>query len=429
MSSDHSYCNNQAHLIEEKDVFSEQKMQISSSSAYQKQFTTYENSLWLLKTIKTLCKYCNNPSKYKEIKNELKRRGFVQSQKDHDSIIISNDKCHSTTNKEESQSLQINRCESPFPQVYKVLEVVSDGEISSVMKIQNLIDKQIYALKAIKLMCNDIPNAMHEVQCLAHLKSSKLIRYFSSWIETDPDSQFLTFYIQTEYYEGLTLQKFHQNCSLSQNSYEKVYHKILYDLATALCEIRQAGIVHRDLTPSNIILKSDFSIVVIGFSISSPIHNTKNRRYLTPPPSALSSNQINVDFHENKHMSLNISPLDILCINAAETATSYPIRKLGSPIYASPQQLNGRKSSPADDIYSFGIITFELLANLNGGRKKNEAIRQLRDMAALPEKFQEQYPEESELILKMTSHDPLKRPSAQDIIQTELFKKWEKEKI
>lgn len=410
MSIEHHHFNNQIRLNEESE-----KMQINSSLTAQKKYTPNENSKWLLKTIKTLCKYCNNPLKYEEIKKELEKRGLIQPCKDYDngqSFI-------------EKEPLQNDKNESPFPQVYKILDVVSNkGELCSVMKIKNLIDQQIYALKSIKLICSDIPNAMHEVQCLAHLKSPRLVRYFSSWIKTDPNSQFLTFYIQTEFYEGLNLQKFLQNRSIDQDSYQKIFHKILHELAKALCEIRQAGIVHRDLQPSNIILKSDFSIVVIGFSISSPIHHVKNHRYMTLPPSVLNINQISI---ENKSMSLNVSPLDILRVNAAETATNFPMRKLGSPIYASPQQLNGRKSCPGDDIYSFGIIMFEILVNIEGERKKVEAIRQLRNSAILPEKFVENYPEESELILKMTSHDPSKRPTAQDVIQSDLFKKWENE--
>lgn len=428
MSLDHIYCNNHGHFLNENEDFSKQKMQFIPSSAFQKHFTPYENSKWLLKTIKTLCKYCNSPSKYKEIKEELKKRGLIQTQKNNENFHNSNQENNCLLiNKENSQSFQINKNEFPFPQMYNVLEHVSNSELSSVMKIQNLIDKQIYALKVIKLIYKDIPNAMHEVQCLAHLKSPRLLRYFSSWVETNPDSEFLTFYIQTEYYEGITLQNFIQNRLLDQKSYEKVLHKILYELAKALCEICQAGIVHRDLQPSNIIMKSDFSIVVIGFSISSPIRKVKHIRSLTPTTSDINSSPIDVNLHENKSLSINVSPLDALCINAAETATNFQMRKLGSPIYASPQQLNGRKSCPSDDIYSFGIIMFELLANIEGNRKRIDVIRQLRNSAVLPEKFLEQYPKEAELILRMASHDQSKRPSAQDVIQTDLFKKWEGE--
>lgn len=46
-------------------------------------------------------------------------------------------------------------------------------------------------------------------------------------------------------------------------------HKTFIDIAKALNEIHQAGIVHRDLQPSNLMFRSEYSIVIDGFSISS----------------------------------------------------------------------------------------------------------------------------------------------------------------
>lgn len=425
MSLDQNQSSFQIDSFDDLTMTSNQKLHYNSQPPFQSPFSPFENTKWLLRTIKSLCNYCNQPYRYDEIKSELKRRGFIKKPKEYEYAKSSDILKDNSKDNNESYQVMVNK--SPFPQVYSTLDVISDNDISAVLKIQNLIDKQIYALKILKVSVSEIPYAMHEIQTLAHLTSPRLIRYFSSWVEENPNSQFLSFYIQTEFFEGsYTLQDYLQNRRDNQDSYKKVYHKILYELATALQEIHQAKIVHRDIQPSNIILRDNFSIVVIGFSISSPIYKRKHYNSLTPPVSAINSNSKN-NLHESSSSSLKIAPLDVLCINAAENAANFPARRLGSQTYASPQQLNGRKSTPSDDIYSFGIIMFELLANIEGDRKRINAIRQLRNFATLPDNFDIEFKEESELILKMTSHDPSKRPSAEEVLQTNLFKKWKNE--
>lgn len=67
---------------------------------------------------------------------------------------------------------------------------------------------------------------------------------------------------------------------------------------------------------------------------------------------------------------------------------------------------------------------FEILANFENETKRRTLIKQLRNEGMLPEKFQQEYKEESKLILKMTCHDSSKRPSASQIMDTVLFQNW-----
>lgn len=388
----------------------------------QSNFTETENSKWLLQTIKSLCDDCSKPDKYNEIKRELNQRGFIQysnlKKPNKENCIQSNENPEGQLN-EQSNFPKTIRSGSPFPQVYSTLGIIAETHYSTTLKIQNLIDKQIYTLKKLTLSADEITSAIHEIQCLAHLKSPQLIRYFSSWIEEIPNSHYLSFYIQTEFFEKQSLQHFLQIRRNNDAPPMQIVHKVFIDLAKALDEIHQAGIVHRDLQPSNLMFRSDYSIVIDGFSISSTVNNNKQK-------SLIKSNR---NLRSSLPVDHNVDSLDAFCINAADTATKVSNRNIGSPIYASPQQLNGRKCFPSDDIYSFGIIMFEILANFENDTKRRIAIRKLRNDGAFPEKFQQEYNEESKLILKMTCHDPSKRPSASQILQTILFQNWKKEQI
>ncbi|OHT15752.1 AGC family protein kinase [Tritrichomonas foetus] len=357
---------------------------------------TEQDSQWLLDTIQSLCNESNQPNKFYDICGELERRGFIPQE----------GVCQNVP--------KMKRTGSPFPQVYSTLGIITESDFGTLLKVQNLIDKQFYALKIIKLTINDIPSIMHEVQCLAHLRSARVVRYFSSWIEEVPNSALLSFYIQTEFVEGQSLANF---LRIRRGVSKETLHNIILELAKCLVEIHRAGIIHRDFRPSNVMFRSDGSIVVIGFGISSSLR-TKRHRELSPP---------NVLATHRQTETLTIAPLDMLCISAADTAACVTTRKLGNPTYASPQQLNGRKSTPADDIYSFGIIMFEILAQFQNDSQKTMAIKQLRNSGTLPDHFTLENKEESELILQLTNHNQNLRPSAQQIVQSKLFKRWKEE--
>ncbi|OHS97602.1 AGC family protein kinase [Tritrichomonas foetus] len=315
---------------------------------------------------------------------------------------------------------------SPFAQVYSTLGTITKNEYDTVLKVQNLIDKQVYAIKISKSSVDEIPSAMREVQSLAALKSPRLVRYFSSWIEEIPNTRFMSFYIQTEFVEGQSLKSFLQAHRTSNSRDTLEYHRILLDMMIALHEIHSAGIVHRDFRPTNVMFRSDGSIVVIGFGISaSPKYcrKVKRRRDTSPPESG---------DHSNINKSTSVTSLDKnafveLCIGCADTACQIKHQKLGNPIYASPQQLNGRRSSPSDDIYSFGIIMYELLSDFSSDSEKIKFIRLLRNSAFIPENFRKQFPDEAELILKITCHDASARPTSYEILNSDLFKSWRKD--
>lgn len=72
------------------------------------------------------------------------------------------------------------------------------------------------------------------------------------------------------------------------------------------------------------------------------------------------------------------------------------------------------------DIYSLGIILFELYQSFSTGMERACAIQQLRK-GVFPDGFVEKYPKESALILWMMDDNPAHRPSAVQLLEFELF--------
>ncbi|CAO3651810.1 unnamed protein product [Cunninghamella echinulata] len=106
---------------------------------------------------------------------------------------------------------------------------------------------------------------------------------------------------------------------------------------------------------------------------------------------------------------------------------SIPLRRtptigVGTRTYASPEQLafSGRAYNEKVDIYSLGIILFELYQPFSTFMERADAINNLKN-AMLPDGFVEKYPKESALILWMTDYNPSRRPSVHQILDYDLF--------
>jgi eukaryotic-like serine/threonine-protein kinase len=92
---------------------------------------------------------------------------------------------------------------------------------------------------------------------------------------------------------------------------------ILRQMAAALAAIHVAGVLHRDLKPGNVMLRADGTIALIDFGLAKQ-----------------------------------------LALEAEITATG---EIFGTPYYMSPEQGHGREVDPRSDLYSLGVIYYEML--------------------------------------------------------------------
>lgn len=119
-------------------------------------------------------------------------------------------------------------------------------------------------------------------------------------------------YIVTEYFPGGSLELRIRNLMTARDSVD-----IFLQIAGALVALHDAGLCHRDLKPANVMMRPDGRAVLIDFGLAKQLGD------------------------------------DTALTNAGE------IR--GSPYYVSPEQAEGLPVDPRSDLYSLGIICFEML--------------------------------------------------------------------
>jgi len=179
-------------------------------------------------------------------------------------------------------------------------------------------------------------------------------------------------------------------------------------------------IIHRDLKPTNIFISEDSNVKVGDFGLATELFNLKYKKLSMcedfSSTSELTFSRKNSIVSSNSDASYN-------------SFLSYHTKNIGTPQYASPEQLSDNFYDQKSDIYSLGLVLLELVYPLKTGMEKVQIFKELKENGKLPEIFVQKYQNLSTLILDMTSKISTKRPEAYEIlliVNSEIQKKIEK---
>ncbi|KAJ4463098.1 hypothetical protein PAPYR_363 [Paratrimastix pyriformis] len=92
----------------------------------------------------------------------------------------------------------------------------------------------------------------------------------------------------------------------------------------------------------------------------------------------------------------------------------------GTWVYSSPEQLRSHQYGPSTDLYSLGVILFELLCPFATGMERVRVLKEVKE-GSLPRSFQARYPAETDCILALLSVDPAHRPTASQLLKILAF--------
>eukprot|EP01127_Copromyxa_protea_P006669 TRINITY_DN16670_c0_g1_i1.p1 TRINITY_DN16670_c0_g1~~TRINITY_DN16670_c0_g1_i1.p1 ORF type:complete len:610 (-),score=88.89 TRINITY_DN16670_c0_g1_i1:41-1870(-) len=191
-------------------------------------------------------------------------------------------------------------------------------------------------------------------------------------------------YIKTQLYSEHTLADWlnqRQSVSVEQNI------AMFSQLCLGLQYIHSQGCVHRDIKPANIFLSDDGTLKIGDFGLARDVHSVD--------PSSIA-----------KYVS-----------SESLSDSSQHTSGLGTSTYAAPEQIRGQDYGQKVDIYSLGIVCFEMHWIFYSKHQRAKLVMDLKERAELPATFSEQYPTQEKLILSMTNFDPEKRPDSNELVR------------
>ncbi len=251
---------------------------------------------------------------------------------------------------------------------YEIQAKIGDGGMAAVYKALDLKLNRIVALKILRDSYSADPQFLvrfkREAEQAAGLNHPNIVRVYDVGDEGD------LHYIVMEYIEGSNLKDviMREAPFSTQRTIE-----IGTQICDAIAYSHSAGLIHRDIKPQNILMDKAGRVKVVDFGI------------------AKSSN--------------------------AATLTEAGIT-LGTVHYFSPEQAKGMPVLPQSDIYSIGVVLFELMTGRIPFDSDNPvalALKHIEEPAPSPRRYNAAIPVAMEqIILKSLSKDPYQRYASAD---------------
>ncbi|UAL54213.1 Stk1 family PASTA domain-containing Ser/Thr kinase [Bacillus sp. CMF21] len=266
---------------------------------------------------------------------------------------------------------------------YKILRVIGGGGMANVYLARDMILDRDVAMKVLRFdFSNDdefIKRFRREAQSATSLAHPNIVSIF------DVGEEDGIYYIVMEYVEGNTLKQYIQQYA---PLHPREALNIMEQIVSAIAHAHENHIVHRDIKPHNILIDPHGNVKVTDFGIAM----------------ALSSTTI--------------------------TQTN---SVLGSVHYLSPEQARGGMANKKSDIYSLGIVLFELLTGrlpFDGESAISIALKHLQSETPSAKRWNATIPQSVEnIILKAMAKDTFHRYESAEEMEEDITSALKPERL
>ncbi|KAI3804430.1 hypothetical protein L1987_25968 [Smallanthus sonchifolius] len=301
---------------------------------------------------------------------------------------------------------------------FEELQPIGHGGFGHVVLCKNKLDGRQYAVKKIRLKDKSQPlddRILREVATLSRLQHQHVVRYYQAWFETGDagcygdatwgsrtaasssfsyidhsstdalgqDNKVGTYlYIQMEYCPRTLRQMFESYGHFDKKLAWHLFRQIVEGLA----HIHGQGIIHRDLTPNNIFFDARGDIKIGDFGLAK--------------------------FLKLEQLDQDLDPAETTGASVDGTG------QIGTYFYTAPEiEQRWPKINEKADMYSLGIVFFELWHPFSTGMERHVVLSDLKKKGELPSHWVTEFPEQAALLRHMMSSSPSDRPSATELLQ------------
>lgn len=246
---------------------------------------------------------------------------------------------------------------------YKIIESLGEGGMANVYLAHDLVLDRDVSVKLLRLDLRDDPSTKRrferEAMVATQLNDPHIVGVY------DVGEEHGIQYMVMEYVKGTDLKNYiHDHYPIPLPQVIDIMEQVLSAVQTAHAN----GIIHRDLKPQNILIDENKNIKITDFGIA---------------------------------------------MAASQNSMTQTNSLLGSVHYLSPEQARGSIATPQSDIYSLGIILFELLTGqvpFEGETAVSIALKHFRDEIPSVRKFNPQIPQPLEnVVYRATAKHPCDR--------------------
>ena len=300
---------------------------------------------------------------------------------------------------------------------FKQIRLIGAGGFGQVFEVKHHLERKHYAVKIVPLSVSSEAvcsrKLFREIDAMTRMNNSRIVHYVTCWLESlenqpeliatqdsDEDSESesysvvsepypeigsqIAMFIQMEFVEGSTLKQYIEDSDREID--RDMNQKIFVNLLKGIKYIHSQDFIHRDVKPANIFMLENGDLKIGDFGLAKQSEVGEKVK-----------GKVQIDILQSENV--------------------------GTPTYIAPEQASYCYDHKVD-MYPLGVILLELHIKFDTMMEKIGVLRELKKYHRLPSTFVEMYPDESELILKLTEIQPGKRPNCSEILEFPLIKEW-----
>ena len=260
---------------------------------------------------------------------------------------------------------------------YDVMDRIGVGGMGSVYRARRKSDNRIVALKVPqeKYLADAkfVKRFYREAEVLKRFSHASIVRVY------DYKAQGAEHYIAMEFLDGESLEAVLEERQMTFSECIQV----IRTLSDALRHIHAQNVVHRDIKPANVML-------------------------------------LRGAFQDGKLREGGVKLMDFgIAVGKVLTRLTMTGARVGTPIYMAPEQAKGNRVDARSDVYSLGLLAYEMVSGQTAFKGSYEAVvhQQVFESPKPPRQIRLEVPGKlNDLILSMIEKDPASRPTLDEVI-------------